>query len=169
MPVRKIVEYPDERLRTPSIEVTQFDAGLDSLITDLFDTLYATPGIGLCAPQLGDHRRVLVMDLSDDDSAPQVFVNPRIIKKSGLGIADEACLSLPGIVGKVIRSGRVLAAAQDRAGKPFERDMANMEAICLQHEIDHLDGTLFVDRLSWFSRFRQRNKIQQMERAAART
>ncbi len=167
MPVRQIVEYPDQRLRTPSLAVTHFDDSLAALITDLLDTLYATPGIGLCAPQLGEHRRVVVMDLSDDDSAPQVFINPRVVKKSGIGIADEACLSLPGIVGKVVRAANIHVVAQDRTGETFERAMSNMEAICLQHEIDHLDGKLLVDRLSWFARFRQRSKIQKMERAHA--
>ena len=161
-----IIEYPDERLRTPAAPVTVFDAALGSLIDDLVETLHATSGIGLCAPQTGDLRRVLVMDLSEDGSAPQAYVNPEILSRSGFAIAEESCLSLPGITAKVVRSAAVRVRASDRDGRPFERDLDGMHAICLQHESDHLDGMLFTDRLSRLRRLRFRSAFAALERDA---
>jgi peptide deformylase len=144
---RQILEYPDPRLRQRSLPVAAFDDDLARLVEDLFDTLYATSGIGLSAPQTGTLRRVLVMDHSGDASAPEVYVNPALLQRSAIGIVEESCLSVPGISGNVVRATRVRVQAQDRTGAPFERDLEGMPAVCLQHEIDHLDGKLFIDRL----------------------
>lgn len=163
-----ILEYPDERLRTPAAPVTVFDAALGSLIDDLVETLHASTGIGLCAPQTGDLRRVLVMDLSDDGSAPQAYVNPEILSRSGLAIVEESCLSLPGIAAKVMRSGQVRVRASDRNGQTFERDLDGMHAVCLQHESDHLDGKLFTDRLSALRRLRFRSAFAALEGGTSR-
>ncbi len=148
MAQRPILEYPDPRLRMRADPVTVFDASVAELVDDLLEALYATTAIGLSAPQVDDRRRVLVADLSGDGSAPQVYVNPEILSSAMPGIVEESCLSVPGVVGNVVRSTRVRVRAQDRFGKPFERDLEGMDAVCLQHEMDHLEGKLFVDRLS---------------------
>lgn len=166
MPQRAIVEYPDPRLRERSQEVTEFDASIEALVADLFDTLYATTGIGLSAPQIDDRRRVLVMDLSDNHSEPQVYINPQILHRSVPGIIEESCMSVPGVVGKVFRATQVRVKAMDRAGDPFERNLSNMHAVCLQHEIDHLDGKLFVDKFSWLRRFWLRRATAKAQRAS---
>jgi peptide deformylase len=151
-----ILQYPDPRLRRPASPVTAFDGTLARTIGDLFDTLYATPGIGLSAPQIGDQRQVLVMDLSGNAAAPQVYVNPQILSKSAWGLVEESCLSVPGIAGNVIRATQIRVRAQDRNGDSFERELKGMEAVCLQHEADHLAGMLFIDRLSLLQRLRIR-------------
>ena len=148
MPQLPILEYPDPRLRLRSEPVTEFDASLSRLIDDLLETLYATKAIGLSAPQANDRRRLLVTDLSGDASAPQIYANPEILSRAMPGIVEESCLSVPGVVGNVMRSTKVRVRAQDRSGETFERDLEGMDAVCLQHEMDHLEGKLFVDRLS---------------------
>ncbi|WP_119165371.1 peptide deformylase [Algihabitans albus] len=149
-----ILEYPDPRLRLPSRRVTTFDENLVRLIEDMIETLRLTKAIALSAPQVDDRRAVLVMDLSGDGSAPQAFVNPEILSKGAWGLVEESCLSLPGVVGNVVRATAVRVRAQDRQGSTFERDLAGMEAVCLQHEMDHLVGKLFVDRLSLLQKLR---------------
>jgi peptide deformylase len=151
-----ILEYPDPRLRERSQPVTSFDAALGRLVDDLLETLYATTGIGLSAPQAGIHRQVLVMDLSGSASAPAVYVNPEILYSAAPGLVEESCLSVPGVVGNLVRATQVRVRACDRAGQAFERDLEGMYAVCLQHEMDHLAGKLFVDRLSLFRRLRVR-------------
>ncbi len=165
MAEQPILEYPHSALRTVCQPVHAFDESLSTLLNDLADTVYATPGIGLCAPQVGELKRVLVMDLSDDGSALQEYVNPQIISRSGLAIATEACLSLPGISAKVIRSGTIVVRACDRHGTPFERTLENMHAVCLQHELDHLDGKLFIDRLSAIRRLPLQRRLRAMASA----
>lgn len=150
----QILEHPDPRLRLPSQPVTDFDASLHELIDNLLETMYAGKAIGLSAPQANDHRQVLVMDLSEDQSSPQVYINPDILKSARPGLVEESCMSLPGVVGNVFRATQVRVRAQDKTGVEFERDLSNMDAVCLQHEMDHLVGKLFVDRLSWFRRLR---------------
>ncbi len=156
MAQRDILEYPDPKLRLRSETVTRFDADLGQLVDDLLDTLYANSAIGLSAPQIGDLRQVLVIDLSDEGDAPQVYINPVIESKTAWGLVEESCLSVPGVVGNVVRATEVRVRAQDRDGQTFERDLQNMNAACLLHEMDHLDGKLFVDRLSFFRRLRIR-------------
>lgn len=151
MPIRPILEYPDPRLRQLAAPVAAFDNDLARLVEDLLLTLYSTSGIGLSAPQTGTSSRVLVMDHSGDATAPEVYVNPEIQKRAAFGIVEESCLSVPGITGNVLRATKLRVRAHDQHGTPFERDLADMPAICLQHEIDHLNGKLFIDRL-WFWR-----------------
>jgi peptide deformylase len=143
-----ILEVPDPRLRQPSAPVATFDASLVRLVDDLVETLHDAGGIGLAAPQTGHLTRVLVMDLTGDRSGPEAYVNPSILARSAFGLVEESCLSLPGVVANVVRATRVKVRAQDATGAVFERDLEGMHAVCLQHEVDHLDGKLFVDRLS---------------------
>jgi len=153
---RPILRYPDPRLRERASPVSDFDADLGQLLDDLFETLYSTTGIGLSAVQTGDLRQVLVMDLSGTASEPREYINPEILSTSARGIVEESCLSLPGIVGKVIRATQLRVRARDRTGRLFEEELEGMYAVCLQHEVDHLEGRLFIDRLSWFRRLRIR-------------
>jgi peptide deformylase len=163
-----ILEYPDPRLRTRAVPVTRFDAALGKLIEDMFQTMYAAPGIGLAATQVDVHQRLLVMDVSKEQNAPQVFVNPEIIARDGVEVTEEGCLSVPGIYDEVERADRVTVRAVDRHGKPFERELDGIAAVCLQHEMDHLAGKLFVDYLSELKRERIRKKLDKdrKERAA---
>ena len=154
MAVLTILQYPDPRLRRRAAAVTVFDAALARLAEDLLETLYARGGIGLSAPQVGDPRQVAVADLSGTRSAPCIYVNPEILTRSRTAIVEESCLSVPGVVGNVLRSTRVRVRAQDLTGARFERDLADMDAVCMQHEIDHLAGKLFIDRLSPLRRLR---------------
>lgn len=168
MAKREVLTIPDARLRATARPVGAFDADLDALIDDLVETMQAAGAIGLSAPQLGDARRVAVLDVAQDGSDPLVFVNPEILAKgTAVGLVEESCLSLPGISGNVVRAVEVTVRAQDRDGRPFERALRDMEAICLQHEIDHLDGTLFVDRLSFLKRLALRLGGHPLGRAAA--
>lgn len=153
MAKREVLEAPDPRLRRSAEPVSAFDADLAGLVADLIDTMRAHNAIGLSAPQLGDGRRVLVVDTAGDGAEPAVYVNPEILSKgSALGLVEESCLSVPGVNANVIRPVEVTVRAQDPDGRPFERALSGMDAICLQHEIDHLDGVLFVDRLSFLRR-----------------
>ncbi|NBB71679.1 MAG: peptide deformylase [Alphaproteobacteria bacterium] len=162
-----ILAHPDTRLRTPCAPLTAFDADLARLVADLLDTLKAAGGIGLSAPQVGDLRRVSVMDLAGDRTAPEVFVNPEIVARRRWGIVEESCLSVPGVVGNVLRATRVLVRAADPAGEPFERELEDMHAVCLQHEVDHLNGKLFIERLSPIRRLRLRLEDARARRRAA--
>lgn len=164
MAILPIVEYPDERLSTPSAPISRFNIELSDLVDDLTETLHATSGIGLSAPQVGRLQQVLVMDLSDDHSEVQVFINPSIVSKCGLAIADEACLSLPGINAKVIRSAEVVVSACDKNGIQFQSTLSGMSAICLQHELDHLNGILFTDRISALRRLQFRSTLSTLRR-----
>ncbi len=156
MPQRDVLEYPDPRLRRAAEPVTDFDASLAGLVDDLVDTLRATRSIGLSAPQFGDLRRVVVIDPAEQRAHPQIYVNPEILRKRGLGFVEERCLSVPGVVGNVIRAMEIRVRAEDATGEAFERELSGMDAVCLQHEMDHLEGRLFVDRLSIFRRLRLR-------------
>jgi len=164
-----ILEYPDPRLRTRARPVEQFDEALAKLIDDLFETMYEAPGIGLAASQVDVHRRLIVMDVSDDRSQPLVFINPEILERAGAAKTEEGCLSVPGIFDDVERAARVRVRAQDKTGAPFERDLEGVVAVCLQHEMDHLEGKLFVDYLSDLKRDRIRKKLDKdrKERAAS--
>jgi peptide deformylase len=160
MALRTILEYPDPRLRTKARAVTEFDAELHRLIEDLFDTMYAAPGIGLAATQVDAHQRVIVADVSAERDQPLVLINPEILSREGLSSVEEGCLSVPDIFDEVQRAMRVRVRAQDRDGQLFERDFENMLAVCVQHEIDHLEGKLFVDYLSDLRRERIRKKLE---------
>ena len=160
----EILEYPDPRLRTRAAPVTRFDAALKQQVADMLETMYAAPGIGLAATQVDWHFQLIVIDVTEDKSAPQVFINPQILSREGKATGEEGCLSVPGIYDDVPRAERVRVRAHDVDGKPFERDLDGMLAICLQHEMDHLDGKLFVDYLSELKRQRIRKKLDKERR-----
>lgn len=167
MAVRKILEYPDPRLMEVSLPVKEFDQGVRELAADLIETLHASEAIGLCAPQVDDRRQVLVMDHSGDRSAPEVYVNPNILARARFGFVEEQCLSVPGVAVNVFRATAIRVSARDASGVAFERELSGMPAVCLQHEMDHFDGKLLVDRLNWFKRRRLRAAIAKAERAGA--
>jgi peptide deformylase len=160
----QILEYPDPRLRTKAALVTVFDAALKRQVAAMFETMYAAPGIGLAATQVDWHFRLLVVDISDDKNQPEVFINPQILARVGEATGEEGCLSVPGIYDNVQRAERVRVQAQDVEGMRFERDLEGMLAVCVQHEIDHLDGKLFVDYLSELKRQRIRKKLDKERR-----
>jgi peptide deformylase len=160
MALRTILEYPDPRLRTKARPVTEFGAALGRLVDDLFDTMYAAPGIGLAATQVDAHERVIVADVSPDRDQPLVLINPLILSREGESTVEEGCLSVPEIFDDVTRAARVRVRAQDRAGQFFERDFEDILAVCVQHELDHLEGKLFVDYLSDLRRERIRKKLE---------
>ncbi len=168
MALRTILEYPDPRLRTRAQPVTRFDAELGRLIDDMFETMYAAPGIGLAATQVDVHQRLIVIDVSKDRDQPLVFINPEILSREGEEVSEEGCLSVPENFAEVRRAAKVRVRAQDRNGEVFERDYDEVLAVCIQHEIDHLDGKLFVDYLSDLKRERIRKKLEKerKERAA---
>ena len=156
-----ILEYPDPRLRTKAQPVTVVDDDIRQLVDDMFETMYASKGIGLAATEGDGHQRVLVTDVSSDRSEPRVFINAQIIEREGSTEAEEGCLSVPGIYDTLrTRSEKVRVLALDRYGQPFELEADGLLAVCLQHELDHLDGKLFVDYLSELKRNRIRKKLE---------
>ena len=168
MAVLEILEFPDPRLRTVAEPVNEVTDQTRALIDDMFETMYAAPGIGLAATQVNVHQRILVMDLSEDHSEPLVFINPEVeILDPELGTYDEGCLSVPGFYETVNRPQRVSVTALDRDGQAFTQELEGLLAICLQHEIDHLDGKLFVDYLSPLKRQRIRKKLEKDQRRRA--
>jgi peptide deformylase len=160
MALRTILEYPDPRLRTKARPVTEFGPELGRLVDDLLDTMYAAPGIGLAATQVDVHQRVIVADVSAERDQPLVLINPQILNREGLNSVEEGCLSVPDIFEEVERALRVRVRAQDRAGNVFERDFDEILGVCVQHELDHLEGKLFVDYLSDLRRERIRKKLE---------
>jgi peptide deformylase len=162
-----ILEYPDPRLRTRAVPVDAVDAGLRELIDDMLETMYAAKGIGLAATQVNVHRRLLVADVSEERDEPRVFINPAILSSEGTETSQEGCLSVPGYYDDVERAERIRVRAQDRDGSTFEADLDGLIAICVQHEIDHLDGKLFVDYLSEMKRQRVRKKIEKERKLRA--
>lgn len=160
MALLPILEFPDPRLRTRAVPVTHVDARIQQLVDDMFETMYAAPGIGLAASQVDVHERVIVIDISENRSDPRVFINPEIsIVDETLGAYDEGCLSVPGFYETVKRPSRIEVTAMDRDGAAFTEELDGLLGICLQHEIDHLEGKLFVDYLSPLKRQRIRNKL----------
>ena len=156
-----ILEYPDPRLRTKAAHVEHVDDTLRRLIDDMLETMYTAPGIGLAATQVNVHKRVLVVDITQDRTQPLAFVNPEILEREGSVEAEEGCLSVPGIFDKLTaRAERVVVRALDRNGKSFELEADGLLAVCLQHEMDHLEGKLFVDYLSELKRTRIRKKLE---------
>jgi peptide deformylase len=167
MALLPILEFPDPRLRTKAAPVTVFDAELKQLVADMFETMYDAPGVGLAATQVDVHRQVLVMDMSEERSEPHVLVNPRILEKSGEQVYQEGCLSFPGIYADVERALRVKVAAQDVDGTPFELDIEGPLAVCIQHEMDHLVGKVFVDYLSPLKRSLLLKRMEKKRRQSA--
>jgi peptide deformylase len=133
----------------------------------MLQTMYAAPGIGLAATQVNVHRALLVMDVSSENNEPQIYINPQIVTRDGVEVSEEGCLSVPNIFEEVERSARVRVRAQDADGRPFERDLEGLAAVCLQHEMDHLAGKLFVDYLSGLKRERIRRKLEKERRERA--
>jgi len=167
MAIRTILEFPDQRLRTRAQPVTQFDAELGRLIDDMFESMYAAPGIGLAATQVDVHKRVIVIDVSEAHNEPLALVNPEILSREGVAETEEGCLSVPGIFDEVKRAAKVRVRAQDRTGAVFERDYEGVLAVCVQHEMDHLEGKLFVDYLSDLKRQRIRKKLEKERKQRA--
>ena len=159
MTKRTILEYPDSRLRTKATMVNAVDDDIRDLVNDMYETMYSAPGIGLAATQINVHKRILVSDISQDKSEPYCFINPEIIEREGEVSSEEGCLSVPGFYVSVSRSEKVKVRALDENGNSFELVLDDLLAICVQHEIDHLDGKLFVDYLSPLKRERLRKKI----------
>jgi peptide deformylase len=155
-----ILEDPDPRLRTIAQPVQTVDDELRTLVDDMLETMYASKGIGLAATQVNVHRRLLVADVSEGQDQPMVFVNPEIVSREEVDVHQEGCLSVPGIYEDVERAQRIRVKALGRDGQPFEMDVDGLLAICVQHEIDHLDGKLFVDYLSELKRQRIRKKLE---------
>jgi len=160
----KILEFPDPRLRTKATPVEEVDDVLRALIADMFETMYAAPGIGLAATQVDVHKRLLITDISPDRTEPYVFINPEILEKDGVMVSDEGCLSVPGYYEEVRRAEHVRVRFIDRQGQQQEMEAEGLLAVCIQHEIDHLDGKLFVDYLSEAKRQRIRKKLEKDRR-----
>jgi peptide deformylase len=155
MAVRTILHYPDKRLREPTQQVTRFDDELARLLEDMAETMYAAPGVGLAAPQIGVPLRIFIVDIATGDDQPsdlRVFINPEIVQAVGEVCSEEGCLSFPGIHEEIMRSERVKVRAQDAKGEPFELETDGFLAIAIQHENDHLEGKLMVDHLSMLRR-----------------
>ncbi len=167
MSLLTILEFPDPRLRTVAEPVGQVDDEVRRLVDDLFETMYAAKGIGLAATQVNVHRRVLVMDVSEDRTDPRVFINPEIIEFSDPGPTQEGCLSVPGIYDDVERPTRVRVRALGRDGRQFEVEAEGLVAVCIQHEMDHLQGKLFVDYLSDLKRQRIRKRLDKERKLRA--
>ncbi len=161
-----ILTFPDSRLRKKALPVDRVDDAIRRLIDDMLETMYAAPGIGLAATQVNVQRRVVVIDTSEHHDTPLCLINPRILALEGKEQMDEGCLSVPGFFETVTRAERVSVAALDRDGEPFTLDADGLLAVCIQHEIDHLDGKLFVDYLSMLKRQRIRRKLEKEQRQA---
>jgi peptide deformylase len=159
-----ILEYPDPRLRTRSQPVTVVDGALRQLADDMIETMYAAKGIGLAATQVDVHKRLVVIDVSPEHDQPQIFINPVIVAHEGLAPVQEGCLSLPGIYDKVQRATKIRVRALGRNGKPFELEAEGLAAVCIQHEVDHLEGRLFVDNLSELKRQLIRRRLEKERR-----
>ncbi|ACO76285.1 peptide deformylase [Azotobacter vinelandii CA] len=165
MAILTILEFPDPRLRTIAKPIETVDDGIRRLIDDMFETMYAAPGIGLAATQVNVHKRLVVMDLSEDKNEPRVFINPEFeALTEELEPYQEGCLSVPGFYENVDRPQKVRIRALDRDGQPFELVAEGLLAVCIQHECDHLNGKLFVDYLSTLKRDRIRKKLEKQHR-----
>ena len=159
-----ILHYPDARLHTVAKPVKAVDDRIRKLVDDMAETMYAAPGIGLAATQVDVHERVVVIDISETHDQLRVFINPEIVAQSGTEESEEGCLSVPGIFDKVTRAERVTVRALDREGKSFQLEADGLLAVCIQHEIDHLKGKVFVDYLSNLKRNRIKAKLAKQAR-----
>ena len=167
MAILDILEYPDPRLRTKAKSVKEVDNNVRQLIDDLFETMYAAPGIGLAASQVNVHQRIIVIDVSENRDEPHVFINPELSLVGARIESEEGCLSVPGFYEPVIRSEQVVVNALDKHGQTFTLEAEGMLAVCIQHECDHLEGKLFVDYLSNLKRTRIRKKLDKQRRIRA--
>lgn len=166
MALLQILHYPDPRLHTVAMPVDAVDDGIRRLASDMAETMYAAPGIGLAATQVDRHIQLIVVDISETHDDLKVFINPRIIEKEGEAVREEGCLSVPGIYDKVTRAERIKVRALGLDGKPFELEAEGLLAVCIQHEIDHLLGKVFVEYLSRLKQARIKHKLTKQAREA---
>ncbi|MBU0592716.1 MAG: peptide deformylase [Pseudomonadota bacterium] len=164
MALLSILHYPDQRLHTIASPVKEVNAEIRRLIDDMAQTMYAAPGIGLAATQVNVHKQVIVVDISESHDKLMALINPRIIDREGIEEREEGCLSVPGIYEKVTRAERIAVEALDRSGKPFTLNAEGLLAVCIQHEIDHLQGKVFVEYLSRLKQTRIKIKLQKQQR-----
>ncbi len=167
MAILDILHFPDPRLRTRAKPVEEVDDEVRRLVDDMFETMYDAPGIGLAATQVNVHRQIIVIDISENRDQPLCLINPMILERDGEEEMEEGCLSVPGIYETVRRAERVRVRALDRDGNPFELEADGLLAVCIQHEMDHLQGKLFVDYLSQLKKNRIRKKLEKRARVAA--
>ncbi len=164
MALLPILQYPDSRLYTVAAPIRVVNDEIRRLIKNMTDSMYAAPGVGLAATQVDDHRRVIIIDISETHDQLQVFINPEIVAKSGAAVCEEGCLSVPGIFEKVARAERITVRALDARGLSFALDADGLLAVCIQHEIDHLEGKVFVDYLSRLKQQRIRARLKKQQR-----
>jgi peptide deformylase len=160
-----ILEFPDKRLRTVAAEVDTVDDGIKTLVDNMIETMYAAKGVGLAATQVNVHKRVIVMDVSENKDEPICLINPQIIERDGVEESEEGCLSVPGFFEKVSRAEHIKVKALNRDGESFELEASELLAVCIQHEMDHLEGKLFVDYLSAFKRNRIKAKLDKIHKS----
>ncbi len=164
MSLLTVLEFPDKRLRTVAEEVTVFDQAIVKLVEDMTETMYESKGVGLAATQVDVHQRVIVIDVSEEKNQPLCLINPQIIETEGEECSEEGCLSVPGFFEKVKRAEKIKIKAQDQHGEFFEMEADQLLAVCIQHEMDHLKGKLFVDYLSPLKRNRIKAKLDKIHR-----
>jgi peptide deformylase len=169
MAILNILHFPDPRLRTVAKPVERVDDAVRRLLDDMLETMYAAPGIGLAATQVNVDKRIVVIDISVEKNQPLYLINPEILELDGVEEMEEGCLSVPGVYESVQRADRVRIRSLGRDGEPFERQADGLLAVCIQHEIDHLDGKLFVDYLSQLKRTRIRKKLEKEQRQGGGT
>lgn len=167
MALLPILRFPDPRLHKKAAPVQKVDENMRKLIADMAETMYEAPGIGLAATQVDVHKRVIVIDVSEDKSKLLAFINPEILERSGEQVCEEGCLSVPGIYEKVTRSERVKVRALDPQGAPFTLEAEGLLAVCVQHEIDHLEGKVFVEHLSQLKQSRIKSRLSKQARITA--
>jgi len=167
MALLKILEYPDPRLRTKAVPVEAVDDEIRRLIDDMLETMYAAPGVGLAATQVDIHKRLLVVDVSETKDQPLCLINPEIVEKDGVEISEEGCLSVPGVTEPVERAEHIKVRALDRNGDTFKLETRGLLAVCIQHEVDHLEGKLFVDYLSELKRQRIKKRLIKSKRSGS--
>ncbi|HET7548023.1 MAG TPA: peptide deformylase [Usitatibacter sp.] len=167
MAILEILQYPDPRLNKPAERVEKIDAGTRKLIDDMVETMYAAPGVGLAATQVDVHKQIIVIDISEDHGDLRVFINPEVTRREGVAVNQEGCLSVPGIYDNVERAEMVTVTALDRNGSRFTLNASGILATCIQHEMDHLEGKVFVERLSELKQNRVRAKLKKRQRKAA--
>ena len=168
MALLPILEYPDARLKRIASPVTEFTPAVQTLVNDMAHTMYDAPGIGLAATQVNVHKRIVVIDTSEAKNDLKVFINPQIIMADGEIVGEEGCLSVPGYYDTVKRASHVVVRAQDASGKTFELEATDLLAVCIQHEMDHLIGTVFVEHLSQLKQIRVKTRMKKRQREAER-
>ncbi len=166
MAILQILQYPDERLHTVAKDVVEVNGAIRKLVRDMAETMYAAPGVGLAATQVDVHQRVIVLDISETHDDLVVLINPEILTSSGEQAGEEGCLSVPGIYETVRRANRITVKALDESGEPFTLDAEGFLAVCIQHEMDHLQGKVFVEYLSQLKQTRLRAKLKKRRREA---